>query len=163
MAEPLVRFAGLLRLLRTGAGLTQEELAEAASVSARSVSNLERGSVATPQRETVRLLADALHLTGPARAEFEAAARSGPALGGVAAAARALPRDIASFTGRQRELAALMAAVTGAADAGGVVGIHAIGGMAGIGKTTIRARDTNWSAGGHRPQAQRRRRVTGLR
>ena len=72
MAEPLVRFAGLLRLLRTGAGLTQEELAEAASVSARSVSNLERGSVGTPQKETVRLLADALGLTGPARAGFEA-------------------------------------------------------------------------------------------
>ena len=136
MAEPLVRFAGLLRLLRTGAGLTQEELAEAAGVSARSVSNLERGSVGTPQKETVRLLADALSLTGPARAEFEAAARSGPALGGVAAAARALPRDIASFTGRQRELAELMAAVTAAA-AGGVVGIHAIGGMAGIGKTAF--------------------------
>ena len=163
MGEPSAGFAGLLRQLRREARLTQEELAEAAGLSVRAVAYLERGVVATPQRETVRLLADALHLTGPARAEFEAAARSGPALGGVAAAARALPRDIASFTGRQRELAALMAAVTGAADAGGVVGIHAIGGMAGIGKTTIRARDTNWSAGGHRPQAQRRRRVTGLR
>jgi DNA-binding XRE family transcriptional regulator len=74
--DPPVSFAGLLRRLRTAAGLTQEELAEAASVTARSVSNLERGSVATPQKETVRLLADALQLIGPVRAEFETAARS---------------------------------------------------------------------------------------
>ena len=136
MAEP-VTFAGLLRQLRTEAGLTQEELAEAASVTARSVSNLERGWVATPQKETVRLLADALCLADPARTEFEAAARSHSAPGGVAAATRTLPRDIVSFTGRQRELRELMGAVTGAADAGGVVGIYAIGGMAGIGKTAF--------------------------
>jgi tetratricopeptide (TPR) repeat protein/transcriptional regulator with XRE-family HTH domain len=137
VAEPPVTFADLLRQLRTGAGLTQEELAEAASVSVRSVRDLERGRVATPQKETVRLLADALALTGPPRAGFEAAARSHPVPGGVAAATRALPRDIASFTGRQPELAELMAAVTGAAEAGGVVGIHAIGGMAGVGKTAF--------------------------
>jgi tetratricopeptide (TPR) repeat protein/transcriptional regulator with XRE-family HTH domain len=137
VAEPPVTFAGLLRQLRTGAGLTQEELAEAASVSVRSVRDLERGRVATPQKETVRLLADALRLGGAARAEFEAAARGRGARGGVAAATRALPRDIASFTGRQQELAELMAAVTGIAEAGGVVGIHAIGGMAGVGKTAF--------------------------
>jgi len=54
--------------------------------------------------------------------------------GGVAAATRTLPRDIASFTGRQRELQELVDAV---AAAGGVVGIHAIGGMAGVGKTAL--------------------------
>jgi hypothetical protein len=58
--------------------------------------------------------------------------------GAAAAATRTLPRDIASFTGRAAELAQLAGAVTGAAAAGGgVVGIHAIGGMAGIGKTTF--------------------------
>jgi transcriptional regulator with XRE-family HTH domain len=36
-------FAGLLRQLRDEAGLTQEELAEAAQVSQRAVSDLERG------------------------------------------------------------------------------------------------------------------------
>ena len=55
----------------------------------------------------------------------------------AAAATRALPRDIASFTGRQAELARLMGTLTTAADDGGVVGIHAIDGMAGIGKTTF--------------------------
>jgi class 3 adenylate cyclase/tetratricopeptide (TPR) repeat protein len=54
--------------------------------------------------------------------------------GGVAAAMRTLPRDLASFTGRQRELGEL---VDAAAGTGGVVGIHAIGGMAGVGKTAF--------------------------
>ncbi len=55
-------------------------------------------------------------------------------LAGVAAATRTLPRDIASFTGRHRELRELVDAAVGL---GGVVGIHAIGGMAGIGKTAF--------------------------
>jgi class 3 adenylate cyclase/tetratricopeptide (TPR) repeat protein len=54
--------------------------------------------------------------------------------GGVAAATRTLPRDLVSFTGRQRELAELMQAAAGA---GEMVGVHAIGGMAGVGKTAL--------------------------
>ena len=134
MAEPPVGFASLLRKLRRKARLTQEELAGAADVSVRAVSNLERGAVITPQKDTVRLLADALGLVGPVRAEFEAAARGPAAPGGVAAATRTLPRDIASFTGRQRELEQLAKAAAGA---GAVVSIHAIGGMAGVGKTAF--------------------------
>ena len=138
MAEPPVTFAALLRKLRTGARLTQEELAEAAALSPRSVSDLERGIAATPRRETIRLLADALRLADPARAEFEAVARGRPVpavpVAGGAAAMRTLPRDIASFTGRQQELQELAEAAAGA---GGVVGIHAIGGMAGVGKTAF--------------------------
>src|SRR5262249_18871653 len=137
VAEPPVTFACLLRQLRTGGGWAQEGLAGAASVGVRSVRDLERGKVATPQKETVRLLADALALAGPARAEFEAAVRGHRVPGGVAAATRALPRDIASFTGRQQELAELMAAVAGVADAGGVVGIHAIGGGARGGENAV--------------------------
>src|SRR5580658_10423752 len=125
--------AQLLRRLRLSAGLTQEELAEAAGISTRSVSDLERGINLTARKDTARLLADALQLTGPARTEFEAAARGRAAqgeagAGRAAAATRTLPRDIASFTGRQRELQELVDAVAGS---GGVVGIHAIGGMAG--------------------------------
>jgi tetratricopeptide (TPR) repeat protein/transcriptional regulator with XRE-family HTH domain len=139
VAEPPVPFAGVLRRLRAGAGLTQEELAEATGVSPRAISDLERGMVSTPHKDTVRLLADALQLGGWARVEFETAARGhavpGRARGrGVAAATRTLPRDIASFTGRQHELAELADAAAGV---GGVVSIHAIGGMAGIGKTAF--------------------------
>ena len=133
MAEPPVAFASLLRKLRRKARLTQEELAGAAGVSVRAVSNLERGAVTTPQKDTVRLLADALGLIGSVRAEFEAAADR-PAAGGVVAATRTLPRDIASFTGRRQELEQLAKAAAGA---GGVVSIHAIGGMAGVGKTAF--------------------------
>ena len=138
MAEPPAGLAGVLRGLRAGAGLTQEELAEAAGLSPRTVSDLERGLATTPHKDTVRLLADALQLGGSARVEFEAAARGhrvpGQARGRGVAATRTLPRDIASFTGRERELAALAEAAAGA---GGVVSIHAIGGMAGIGKTAF--------------------------
>ena len=139
MAEPPVRFAGMLRRLRAQAALTQEELAAAAGLNPRTVSDLERGLATTPHKDTVRLLAGALQLGGSARVEFEAAARGhagpGRARGrGVAAATRTLPRDIASFTGRQHELAELGDAAAGA---GGVVSIHAIGGMAGIGKTAF--------------------------
>jgi tetratricopeptide (TPR) repeat protein/transcriptional regulator with XRE-family HTH domain len=132
--EPPVTFASMLRKLRREARLTQQELADAASVSLRSMSDLERGRVTMPHKDTVRLLADALRLIGPARAEFEAAARGRAGPGGVAAATRTLPRDIASFTGRQQELGEL---VDAAAGPGGVVGIHAIGGMAGVGKTAF--------------------------
>jgi tetratricopeptide (TPR) repeat protein/transcriptional regulator with XRE-family HTH domain len=135
-------FGALLRKLRTGAGLTQEELAGAASLSPRSVSDLERGINLTARKDTARLLADALNLTGLARAEFEAVARGrAPADGftaaGVAAAVRTLPRDIASFTGREPELRDLMSAAAERGGFGGAVDIYAIGGMAGVGKTAF--------------------------
>jgi DNA-binding XRE family transcriptional regulator len=77
-----VPFGSLLRSLRTAAGLTQEELAEAARVSYRSVSDLERGVSRFPRRDTARLLADALGLSGNERAGFEAAARGRPPVTG---------------------------------------------------------------------------------
>jgi len=55
----------------------------------------------------------------------------------AAAATRALPRDIAAFTGRHAELAQLMGTLATGPAGGGVVGIHAVDGMAGIGKTTF--------------------------
>jgi tetratricopeptide (TPR) repeat protein/transcriptional regulator with XRE-family HTH domain len=162
--QPALSFAGLVRQLRAGAGLTQEELAEAAGLPVRTLSDLERGVTRTAHKDTALLLAGALGLADPVRGLFAAAARGKvPAVdvltalrqdapgafaaaatqslsrgiavpGGAAAATRTLPRDLASFTGRQRELGELVAA---AADTGGVVGIHAIGGMAGVGKTAF--------------------------
>jgi len=137
VAEPPVTFAALLRKLRTQVQLTQEELAEASGVRPRSISDLERGVAVTPQRDTIRRLADALNLTGLVRAQFEAVARGRPVpdgTGTAAGATRTLPRDIPSFTGRQQELEQLVEA---AARGGGVVGIHTIGGMAGVGKTAF--------------------------
>jgi tetratricopeptide (TPR) repeat protein/transcriptional regulator with XRE-family HTH domain len=150
VAEPELSFSGLLRQLRVEAKLTQEELAEAAGLSPRSVSDLERGIHHTAHKDTAGLLAGALGLAGPVRELFVAAARGKAPAGEVlaarqgvaqgtfaAAATRALPRDAAAFTGRRSELAALLGALDGLAAGGGVVGIHAIDGMAGIGKTTF--------------------------
>ena len=151
MAEPELSFAVLLRRLRAGARLTQEELAEAAGISPRSVSDLERGINRTARKDTALLLADALSLTGQVRALFVAAARGrAPAAevlatgngaaaqgAGAVAATRTLPRDIGSFTGREAELSELLAVLAEAAEGGGVVGIHAIDGMAGAGKTAL--------------------------
>jgi tetratricopeptide (TPR) repeat protein/transcriptional regulator with XRE-family HTH domain len=153
-------FGGLLRRLRDEAGLTQDELAEAAAVSQRAISDLERGVNATARKDTAVLLARALGLDGPARELFVAAARgraaAGEALaaaagearsGSAAAASRTLPRDIAAFTGRAGELEGLLAGMAGAAPGGGVVGICAIGGMAGIGKTTLAVHAAHQLAG----------------
>jgi len=147
--QPALSFAVLLRRLRTEARLTQEELAQAAGLSPRSVSDLERGIHRAARKDTALLLAGALGLAGPARDLFVAAARGrGPAAevlaarhgqppGMFAAAARALPRDVSGFTGRHAELARLLGSADGLAAGGGVVGIHAIDGMAGVGKTAL--------------------------
>ena len=129
----MVSFGQLLRQLRTSAGLSQEELARAAELSTRTVSDLERGINLTARSQTAQLLADALALAGPGRAAFLAAARGRDLPAGAVAATRGLPRDVASFTGRANELAEL----TTAAQAGG---IWVIGGMPGVGKTTFAVR-----------------------
>jgi tetratricopeptide (TPR) repeat protein len=48
-----------------------------------------------------------------------------------------LPPDAPAFTGRDDELGRITAGVTEAAGTGGVVAIHAIGGMPGVGKTAL--------------------------
>jgi len=68
-------FGDLLRAARLHAGLTQEELAERATLSPRSISDLERGINRTARKETTRLLADALGLRNPQRDRFIAVAR----------------------------------------------------------------------------------------
>src|SRR5262249_36489707 len=84
VAEPELSFAALLRQLRGTAKLTQEELAEAAGISPRSVSDLERGINRTAHKDTALLLVDALGLARPTGERSEAAPR------GKAPAARAL-------------------------------------------------------------------------
>src|SRR5262245_26189200 len=124
--QPALSFAALLRRLREHARLTQEELAEAAGLSPRSVSDLERGIHPTARKDTALLLADALSLAGPARELFVAVARGRPpgaevlaaarerAAGAfAAAAARGLPRDTGSLTTSQACLAWLLGTVTG--------------------------------------------------
>ncbi|HXT36906.1 MAG TPA: tetratricopeptide repeat protein [Chloroflexota bacterium] len=65
------RFAQLLLRYRKAAGLTQEELAERAHLSARAISDLERGLKHTPRRDTIALLAEALALPDSERTALE--------------------------------------------------------------------------------------------
>jgi predicted ATPase/transcriptional regulator with XRE-family HTH domain len=79
--------AELLREHRTRSGMTQEELAAAAEISTRSVSDLERGITRTARRDTVARLVAALGLTADAAELFAAVARrrtsrSGPTQAG---------------------------------------------------------------------------------
>ena len=72
---PYGSFGALLRAFRHRAYLSQEQLAARAELSERTVRNLEAGRVRSPRNETVRLLADALALTGPKRQSWIAAAQ----------------------------------------------------------------------------------------
>jgi DNA-binding CsgD family transcriptional regulator/transcriptional regulator with XRE-family HTH domain len=142
VGESGLSFAGLLRQLRAEAKLTQEELAEAAGISPRSVSDLERGINRTAQKDTALLLAGALSLAGPVRDLFVAAARGKASAaevlaarqraaprGVAAAAARPVPRGTGSFTGRGAELPRLAGAL------GGDARMVLVVGDAGVGKT----------------------------
>jgi tetratricopeptide (TPR) repeat protein/transcriptional regulator with XRE-family HTH domain len=168
--EPALDFAGLLRQLRAAARLTQEELAEAARVSPRTVSDLERGVNRTAHKDTAGLLADALGLASPVRGLFVAAARGrvpatqvlaawaeaptalaaavieglpGPAAAPVPVP-RELPADVGGFTGRAIELAELDLLLPSPAEqhdgAAGPVVISAVSGTAGVGKTALAVR-----------------------
>ena len=86
--QSALEFAGLLRQLRAEAKLTQEELADAAGLSPRSVSDLERGINRTARKDTAVLLAGALGLAEPAQAVFVAAARGRVPAAEVLAAVR---------------------------------------------------------------------------
>jgi transcriptional regulator with XRE-family HTH domain len=61
--QPALAFGGLLRQLRSEAKLTQEDLAGAAGVSTRSVSDLERGINRTARKDTAALYVPARHST----------------------------------------------------------------------------------------------------
>jgi non-specific serine/threonine protein kinase len=114
--QAAVSFAGLLRQLRAETRLTQEELAAAAHLSPRSVSDLERGITRTARKDTALLLAGALGLAGQVQVLFVAAAR-GKASAAQVLTARGplttrpdnLPAQPAAFIGRERELAEVRA------------------------------------------------------
>ena len=153
--QPARGFAGLLRQLRAEAELTQQELAEAAGVSPRSVSDLERGINRTARQDTAVRLAGALGLAEPARSVFVAAALGRIPAGQVLAARRRqAPGEspasaggmhgfvpaLTSFVGRAgpvREVAALL-------DRSRLVTVT---GPGGVGKTRLAGQVANQVAG----------------
>jgi WD40 repeat protein/transcriptional regulator with XRE-family HTH domain len=151
MAEQTaVGFGGLLRQLRARAKLTQEELAEAASLSPRSVSDLERGINRTAHKDTAELLAGALGLAGPVRGLFVAAARGRApaedvlaALSGAGSGWAGCPylglvpfgeRDAAVFYGRDELAGQLARRLAGRLDG---TGILLVAGESGAGKSSL--------------------------
>jgi predicted ATPase/DNA-binding XRE family transcriptional regulator len=100
----------LLRRYRRDARLTQEELAERAGISARTVSDVERGLRYGIYRDTAARIAAAVGMSPDDRAAFEAAARGsrtdrqrGEPL------ASSLPNSPTRLIGRGRELAEIRA------------------------------------------------------
>ena len=97
-----------------------------------------RVQVAVKETTTIGWICLPDHLDPAGRAILGHLLHVGTVSGGQAAVAlRTLPRDTAAFTGRTGELDGLVAAVCGTAAGGGVIGIHAVDGMAGIGKTAF--------------------------
>ena len=137
---PAPSFGDLLRQRRLEAGLTQEALADRARLSKRGISDLERGARTRPQRETVKLLADALGLAGPKRALFVAAARRATRAGRhvVTPAVPAsfpiasLPTPLDALVGREQEVAAVAALLRR-----GDVRLVTLTGPGGVGKTRL--------------------------
>src|SRR5437899_1249561 len=74
-AERSEPFGLLLRQFRLRAGLTQDELAEQAGISARGLQYLETGG-GRPRPDTMRRLAEALGLDTDERAELDRARRA---------------------------------------------------------------------------------------
>ncbi len=135
--------------LRRAAGMTQEQLAEAAGLSPRTVSNLERGRV-TPHRLTLGRLVAAL---GPEAAHWLAplAEATDSAATGSATALR-LPVDTEPFTGRGGELAMLDAVAAAAMMSGRQYvspAVVVICGPAGVGKSRLAIRAAHRAVAAH--------------
>jgi tetratricopeptide (TPR) repeat protein/transcriptional regulator with XRE-family HTH domain len=131
----------LLRGHRHAARHTLEQLAEASGVSARTLSDMERGRSRGPQQRTVAALADALALGEVDRRQLIDLAKDGRLRDhwtrptGLCE----LPRVVDDFTGRTAELAWTNDLVR-ADSAAGAVGVGLITGSAGLGKTTFAIR-----------------------
>ena len=132
------RFGARLRQLREAAGLSQEELASRARLTAKAISMLERGERKRPYPYTVRSLADALGLSEGERAVLTAAVptQSGDAPVPVEAAATypfTLPTPLTPLLGREREVEE----IAGLLGRTAAVRLLTLTGPGGIGKTRL--------------------------
>ena len=105
--------ADLIRQFRSDARLSQEDVAERAGVSTRTVSDIECGVAKSPRAITLSLLAEALGLDEAARDRLRAATRRPgsalPPLERPGGERQNLPLAVTSFVGRERELAEIAA------------------------------------------------------
>ncbi|MGW7683787.1 NB-ARC domain-containing protein [Kribbella sp. NPDC054772] len=141
----------LLRTFRTRAGLTQAALAEKAGLSEQAISVLERGTRSRPRMDTIRSLTKALDLTMQEAEQFLTVARgkgqpsnaTGRTRDAQPSAERypmpwQLPPAAPDFTGRSAQMDAILTVlrILPGIDST-TVGLVAITGMGGIGKTTL--------------------------
>jgi predicted ATPase/transcriptional regulator with XRE-family HTH domain len=130
-------FGSLLKRLRAAAGLTQEELAERAGVSARLISNLERGTNHRPRRASIDALAEGLGLGDFDRGRFMALARGRygtPSMTAIAAPAERpdLPATADRLIGRDADVISISELLTN-----GAVRLATLTGPGGVGKTRL--------------------------
>lgn len=130
----MASFGQMLRRYRIRRGLTQEELAEAARISARSITDLERGVSRSPHKDTIVRLADALQLAGPERAAFLEAARGREVSATPIQQSGLMPLlpPLTPLIGREREEAALVRLLQQER-----VRLLTLMGPAGVGKTRL--------------------------
>ncbi len=113
-------FEILIRRARREAGMTQEELAERSGLSARTISDIERGICRVPRRGTLELLANALTLSDQLRCEWSrtrfelATSNAGIDTTGDSGArntASRMPTYLSTFVGRVNETQTLIALI----------------------------------------------------
>ena len=133
MTEALPPFGQVLRRLRVAAGLTQQELAERARISARAISDLERGLHRVPHRDTAARIAEALPLPEVERAAltmyYGAQPKHTQGTPEDALPPR-VPMPLTSFVGRERELMEVQSLLEQAR-------LLTLTGSGGIGKTRL--------------------------
>lgn len=128
----------LLRRSRRAAAMSQETLAERAGVSARTISDLERGQRLSAHFETLRRLAEALSLSPDERTRLVRAGQGGwidaTLQTSVAAAPnrRRFPAAASRLVGRDREISTVLAALTS-----GETRLLTLTGPGGVGKTRL--------------------------
>jgi transcriptional regulator with XRE-family HTH domain len=130
------QFGELLKKHRMKRGATQRQLADLSTISVRAIRDLEAGRASRPRRDTVRLIAEGLRLSGRELTTFEAAAMR--SRGGVeidlapdlTAVPPPAPLDV--LVGRDTEVAALLALL-----GEGGSRLVAVTGLPGVGKTRL--------------------------
>ncbi|MEV6974189.1 helix-turn-helix domain-containing protein [Kitasatospora sp. NPDC093806] len=125
-------FGELLRIRRERIGLTQQVLADHATLSVRAIRDMESGRVQRPRQETVRLLADALRLEGRSRSAFEAAARRQTLAEEPRDEPTAPPVARGAIVGRDLEVEVLAEALAVHGDR-----LITVAGLGGVGKTRL--------------------------